>query len=415
MKSEIVTFVKSQLVEIHQGGRRTLFRKLRSFLGRIHLIPLVLLVRSLRPLVVIRFGCLINNRIGHLAGNTEFYLCKHELSNDGRKTIDFFCYAPDTANKQLMKMWSQTLKISPLIYPLWNLNRLLPGGKRHDIDLSFGNQFEYFRDLLAQTKAHVAFTSEEENFGYSALGEMGISKDTPFICFHARDSVYLNSQFPGRDWKYHDYRDANIENFLPAAEEMTKRGYFAIRMGAVVNQPLSISNPKVIDYSIKHRTDFLDIFLTAKCKFFIGTNAGIADVADIFRKPIVRTNVTQFFAEIALCGKKDLFIPKKLWLKEKGRFMTFREMVSSPVWESYYSEQFEQAGLEVIENTPEEILDIVIEMDERLEGKWENTSEDERLQSRFWSILAEAGKLKRPPVSRIGARFLRQNQELLDR
>lgn len=197
MKSGIADFVKLQLIQIHEGGWKTLFRKMRLFLGMILLLPLILLVRSLRPLVLIRFGCLINNRIGHLAANTEFYLCKRKLSNNGRKTIDFFCYVPDTANEQLLKMWSSVLKMSPNIFPLWNLNRLLPGGKRHDIDLSFGDRYECFRDLLVWTEAHIAFTPEEEDFGYSALREMGILKDTPFICFHARDSAYLNNQFSG--------------------------------------------------------------------------------------------------------------------------------------------------------------------------------------------------------------------------
>ena len=37
----------------------------------------------------------------------------------------------------------------------------------------------------------------------------------PMVCVFARDSEYLNNVYPERDWSYHDFRDANIQNYLP--------------------------------------------------------------------------------------------------------------------------------------------------------------------------------------------------------
>lgn len=169
----------------------------------------------------------------------------------------------------------------------------------------------------------------------------------------------------------------------------------------------------IIDYSTKCRSDFLDIFLLAKCRFLIGTNSGVTDLADILRKPVVKTNATQFGAEIPLCGAKDLFIPKKFWLRAEKRFISFRELIKTGLWKVTHMERYEECGVEVIENSREEILDASVEMEERLNGTWQTTEEDEELQRRFWKIIAEAGLLAGPPVSRIGSRFLRQNQNLL--
>ena len=69
------------------------------------------------------------------------------------------------------------------------------------------------------------------------------------------------------------------------------------------------------------------------------------------------------------------------------------------------------------ENSPEEIRDIVIEMDERLNGNWKETKEDLLLQKKFWSIFNNNikklnlekplhGKIK----SKFGAKFLRENE-----
>jgi putative glycosyltransferase (TIGR04372 family) len=243
---------------------------------------------------------------------------------------------------------------------------------------------------------------------------MGIPDDRAFICFHARDNAFLDKEQPVRDWRYHDFRDASIENFLLAAGEMAGRGYFAVRMGSVVKGPLLTNNPMIIDYSVKFRSDFLDVFLLAKCRFLIGTNCGVTDLADILRRPVVKTNATQFGAEVPLCGSKDLFIPKKFWLKDEKRFVTFRELMNRGLRLVVRTEEYEQCGLEVIENSAEEILDATVEMDERLKGTWQTTEEDEELQGRFWKIVTQMGWIVGPPVSRISSRFLRQNQYLLD-
>ena len=58
---------------------------------------------------------------------------------------------------------------------------------------------------------------------------------------------------------------------------------------------------------------------------------------------------------------------------------------------------------------------MTVEMDERLNRTWRTTEEDKVLQQRFWSLLEidkrEPNEEYRP---RMGAEFLRQNQELLE-
>ena len=51
-------------------------------------------------------------------------------------------------------------------------------------------------------------------------------------------------------------------------------------------------------------------------------------------------------------------------------------------------------------------------MDDRLKGTLEANEEDEALQDKFWSLFP-AGMVKSPNC-RIGTRFLRENQDLLE-
>lgn len=185
-----------------------------------------------------------------------------------------------------------------------------------------------------------------------------------------------------------------------------------IRMGSVVKEPLQTNNPKIIDYPLRERTDLLDIYLGAKCRFFLCDGAGPASIPMAFRRPIVWANYVQLETIISF-GPQDLFIPKKLWLSKEQRFLTLHEILKLEVKGTARMKQYyEQLGIEPIENTPEEITALTLEMDERLKGTWQTTEEDEQLQRCFWTIV-KSNELNQTIRPRIGVEFLRQNREFL--
>ena len=92
--------------------------------------------------------------------------------------------------------------------------------------------------------------------------------------------------------------------------------------------------------------------------------------------------------------------------------MTFSELLNLSFGGNNTNEIISNAGLELIENRPDEISSVAIEMDERLNGTWKPNKNDEELQNRFWALFGP-NKIKSPNL-RIGAEFLRQNQELLN-
>jgi len=310
-------------------------------------------------------------------------------------------------------MWDRRLNVSNLVNPVDMLSRALPGGKAHVIPWP-----EYgVRDidgLMLQTSAHLSFTTEEESLGREELRSMGIPEGVSFVCFHSRDRNYKETVYPDRYLRSYDYRDSDIHNHIPAAEEMTRRGYYAIRTGAIVDEPLQTTNPMIIDYSTKYRSDFMDIYLCSKCYFSIGDQCGLCLVPLIFRRPVATVNVIPIEGTHSW-DPYNVFIPKKLWLDEEGRFLKFGEVFDRRVNVYYRTEQYEQAGLKLVQNTAEEIKALAVEMDERLKGTWHTTEEDEELQRRFWLQFKPNIKEVMHGVikSHIGAEFLRQNRGLL--
>ena len=402
--------LRSQLQSVSKGGFSVFARKIRTISLTLAMMPLVLIARAVRPLVLVRFGPLRSTRIGDLTYYTEVYLCERDAGMHGSQTFDIFYHAPKVCNQQLKKMWDRVLHVTPWAQWLEKANRSLPGGEKHLIPQR-KLQGRDIHGVMARSIPHISFTSEEESRGRAAMLEMGIPEGTPHVCFLARDNAYLNSTAPDRDWSHHDYRDATINNFLPAAEELTKRGYFAIRMGSVVTQPLETANAMIIDYPAKHRTEFMDIYLPANCRFTFGSDAGMITVPGIFRRPVTWVNMVPMEG-MATWAKGDLTIPKKLWLRDEKRFMTFPEILGTEVGRFFRSEQYAELRIEVIEDTPQEIADVVLEMEERLAGRWETNKDDEELQARFWSLFRRS-ELNGVFLSRIGAQFLRDNRDLL--
>lgn len=416
----VLSFLRRQVGQIEEGGLPVLLRKgrwllylLLLFVLTLLMVPIFLVVRALRPVVVIRFGPLISSRVGHFAGNTEVYLCERDAgmhSIHGRRTFDIFYHASSICNHQLKKMWDRTLHVSRFAGSLDRLNRYLPGGEDHRILMPSNDRD--IHGLLARTRPHLSFTPEEEHLGRGALQELGIPDGSSFVCFHSRSPVYLDTVSPRGNWHYHNYRDSNIKNFVPATEELVRQGYFAVRTGGIVKESLKTTNPMIIDYATKGRTDFLDIFLGAKCHFYLGDPCGIHAISMIFRRPLAIANMIPL--EYApTWGPNDLFIPKKLWLREERRFLTFRETFESGAGRFLETKQYEQLGIEVVENTPEEITALAVEMDERLKETWQTTEEDEELQRHFWALFPKS-ELHGEIVTHIGTEFLCQNRELLD-
>ena len=370
------------------------------------------MARLLRPLVLIRFGGLRSDRIGHFAPETELYLCERDAGMYGKRTVDVFYYTSRVCNRQLAKMWSRTIFVTRFARWPDALNRLVPGGEKNVVPRRTRDGIYDIYGLAMHTLPHLTFNYQEENLGREALGQMGIPEGTPFICFAARDSAYLKPKYPRDDLHYHDFRNSTIDNYVPAAEYLVKRGYFTIRMGAAVAEKLKPTDPRILDYATNgSRIDFLDIYLSAKCRMFICSAEGIGGIPMIFRRPIVFVNWIPL-GDIWTWSEDYLFIPKKLWLHRENRFMTFREIYDSGVHLFHLTQQYERLGIDVVENTAEEITAAVLEMDDRISGRWQAREDDRELQWQFWSRHKSAYAAI-PPKCRIGAEFLRQNRDLL--
>ena len=380
---------------------------------------IVLIFRILSPFFLIRIGFLRAERIGHFAAETELYLLEQRegINKPKIKFIDFFYLSEiNLVNSQLLKIWKKKIIILPkfLLHPIDRINNFLPLGENNKI----GRNSNFDRDvnnLLDKYPSNIQLTEEEISTGNKELKKFGILPNDKIICLIVRNDRYLKKLNPSIDFSYHDYRNCDINNFLLAAEELTKRGYYILRMGSSSNNPLSNNNnEKIIDYSISSiRSDFMDIFLGYRCSWCITTSTGWDAVPMVlFRKPAVVTNYAPVsYAPTFL--SKIIFIPKKYYYEKEKRLLKHSEIYKMKINFSLRKHEFEEKNIKLIENTPEEIFDVCVEMDDRLKNKYLERDIYNQHQKKYWSIFncddlngwQMHGKLK----AKIGSKYLHDN------
>ena len=97
---------------------------------------------------------------------------------------------------------------------------------------------------------------------------------------------------------------------LEAMNYITDLGGYVIRIGRKTNQKLKTKNPKIIDLTNEKSNDFIDTYVLAKSKYFIGNISGIFHIAKMFNIPYCITNMIGYLA-LPQNGN-SLFIPKKI-------------------------------------------------------------------------------------------------------
>jgi len=175
----------------------------------------------------------------------------------------------------------------------------------------------------------------------------------------------------------------------------------------------------IIDYAFKGlRNDFLDVYLGATCDFCISNGTGYDALPYIFRRPILYVDHVPF-GIINTFSKRNIATTKKHYLIEENRYMHLEEILKSPAMWYPNSHDFKFLGkIRLDESSPEEIKNVVLEMEGRYSNTWVTSDEDEQMQKYFWSLFPRNdethGKYKHMKdllhgklYSRVGTDFLK--------
>lgn len=446
-----IEWFKSQVLQIRNSKTNVLNHKIKKlilfssiFILTLIFFPLFLIIRLLSKFILIRFAKLDSRRIGHFASEVNTYLCTFKKKT--KFQYDFFYAEKPLCNNVLLKMYRRYINVLPriLIEPLILLNSVkFFGNSKHNINL---NQYilpkdstktykdfkfrgtDDLRDRDKKDEKKINYFNQKDlETGYSFLKDLGLNKNDKFVCLLCRDEGYTKKVFSETyDFLYESkgdtstHRNSNIENFRLVSEYLMDLGYHVFRMGDENSKPFLINDKRFTDYTVlKKKNEFLDIFLASYCDFFISTGSGLDTLASIQDRPIVFVNYAMF-AWARSTNKKQLTIFKHFKNKNDFKNLSLSEIFNLHLAQAQIDEPFKVKQVEVIENTPEEIKDAVIDMLELIKNDFVVSDENKYSQSKFWNNFMK--KIDENNLNNlhsnfvkahIGFTFLKKNNNLL--
>ena len=361
----------------------------------------------------IRFLPVTVDRIGHLAIEPDCYLKERILGlRPTFKTVLLCAPKSKVANQALAGYWSQHfVQISApwlcaALKPLSVQKMLRDEVEDYAVAINKTAAFCEIQKNWGNRPPLLSLTREHTTRGEIRLRLLGVPEGAWFVCIHSREGEYSP-----HDEHHHSFRNSNIETYSMAMKAIVDQGGWCIRLGDPTMKKISPMD-RVIDYAHHSlREDWMDLFLAARCRFFLGCSSGPFLMASIFGTPVAVVNSAPLSTVLPF-GRKDLGIPKLLWSRQKNRLLTFPEIFASPLANMRYAKEFESAGVDIKDNTPEEIADLALEQLGNTERHSLYTHEDDALQLQFKSLM-KLGHYTFGCESRIGRDFIKKHSFLL--
>lgn len=329
-------------------------------------------VNLFRP---IQLGSINAGRLGHLVFDVEMFLAEREIGAPGyRKEVVDLRYIETAglpiSNHLILELWRPLFTIGPrcILQSVDVWNHRIPGGTKTQVPWrNAPNQLNQHNDLhgaLSRTAPHLPVTNEHFNLASKILANIrpGFDMRQPYVCIHVRDDGYFKEHQPqNRD---DETRNANIANYESAISFLVSKGIHVVRMGTVVQNPIALRHDYIWDYaSDGSRSELLDLVLPARCMFFISTLSGPDKIAQLFRCPVLFTNLAPL-KSISLWMTDSLITPKRLQ-NDEGQFLDWSTVFSTDTF-TLSQTQLAKRGLQLVTNSSQEIRMSVEEMLARL-------------------------------------------------
>lgn len=382
-------------------------RVLRRFLQSVLFWCVYSLPAAILFLLRVRFIVLTHpERIGHLCIEPDCYVKERDLGRLDRFFGIFLIPEDTAANRALLGLWAKKLPVVSsriwcrILRPFTRFAFLVFSVERYAVAF---NETAACVGILAKWKGAPVLSQPQTLLirGRKALLELGVPPGAWFVCVHSREGGYSPS-----DEYAHSFRNSDISNYQLAMEAIVERGGWCIRVG---ESTAKLASPMkgVVDYAHSAaKSDWMDVFLCANCRFFLGNSSGLHLLASVFGVPSALANVIPGASSLSVVPG-DIAIPKMLQRRESGELLTFTAIMGSEVANFRFAKEYADQGLVLEENTAEDIRDLALEMLECCSGGAAYAPEDEDLQARFKALFRD-GHFGFGAASRIGREFLKK-------
>lgn len=281
--------------------------------------------------------------------------------------------------------------------------------------------------FYTESKPSLCFTDDEIVAGYALLSRLGITRDMVWVALHNKDSFYYDKVL-GENKSWDSYRDTDFEALRPAIEFLKEQGVQVIRSGHYEASPAHAALYHSLNLFSEKEQAFLAMFIQKHALFSVNGLSGLANVPHLFGTPCLCHNAVPLGEPPVI--QRGIVIPKLLRHTLSGRVLPLSEMCKIFTYQGYpegswypvrkvssdafqASHLYKKYDLEVIDNTPEELLKGVAEMLQYVQGSLKLSPAQSHAQERF-RLTFPLGHPMRHFGGVVSPSFLESHAEFLD-
>ena len=225
---------------------------------------------------------------------------------------------------------------------------------------------------------------EDHTFGTERLRALGIPEGAWYVGLHVREAGFYAEASSGIS----THRNSTIDDYLPAIEEITRRGGWVIRLGDKTMRPMTPMH-HVVDYAVgEHKSAVMDLFLIATSHFVIGTTSGLTTATLSFGRPMLLANCIS--NDWQLWSEDTDFIPKRLRERRTGRYLSLGETYRQPI-QGYLINNVvtNRRGYVIESNSRDEITAAVRYKLDMLDGITRRPDPNHPTMAAYWREMAD--------------------------
>ena len=232
------------------------------------------------------------------------------------------------------------------------------------------------------------------------LAKLGVQPDTPMVTVHARESGFHSGEemqdanvklLEGRrvDQRTDVVRNAKIDSYSKAIDFLVNEGFAVVRLGDPLMAPYRRTG--VFDLATSSlRTAAMELYCLWQSKFVLCGESGPYSVSYLTNTPSVLVNATDPVSGYPV-RKDRLYILKHVFDRLTGQPLRLNDMLTH----RYLSKMRQLTSFQYVDNTPDDILEVVREMVAGLRDGWVVTSKQKAYREQLTALAVDLDKRER--------------------
>jgi len=232
-----------------------------------------------------------------------------------------------------------------------------------------------FPEFFVDSDFKLESNLESSDISIEQLKKIGFDSNKWFVILHIKEDR-MGYKISG------ETRDSSIENYELSCKLIKDLGGQVVRMGGPNFPQLNKKFP-AIDYAHSNiKSEYIDYWLWANCKFWIGNGSGASTAVIPFKKSRL---VTDHWPWDPNGPSHDFFLPKLFYDNRRSRFLTPEETTTSELGRSMNRNFVTSSELALVDNSPELIQASTLEIFESLGTKKSLKIDNNNIDLRIYS------------------------------